>query len=134
MTRYRSTALALTGALVLTAASVTSASAYWRGYRGWGWGPGIVAGLAAGALIGSAVAARPYYYGPPYPTYPTYYVAPPVLYGAPVAAVPYGYAGYAGYYGYGGYGGYYGYNGYYGSSCSGSYGQRRGCAWGDTSR
>ena len=32
---------------------------YWRG-RGWGWGFG---GLAAGAIIGSAIAAAPYGYG-----------------------------------------------------------------------
>lgn len=33
---------------------------YWRG-RGWGWGFG---GLAAGAIIGSAIASAPYgYYG-----------------------------------------------------------------------
>lgn len=62
----------------------------WRGrhhHRGWGPGIGIGAGIAAGALIGSAVAARPYYgggyyydepvYAQPYayeaePVYPTY--------------------------------------------------------------
>ena len=110
---------------MLTAINVTSASAYWRG-RGWGIG----AGLVAGALIGSAIAARPYYYGPAYPAYGAYYPPSPYYYGpptvyAPVAAVPYGYGNGYGNYGY--------YNGY-GRGCSGSYGQRRGCAWGDTSR
>ena len=125
MTKLRFVALALAGALLLTTINVTSASAYWRG-RGWGIG----AGLAAGALIGSAIAARPYYYGPAYGAYygaPRYYYGPPVVY-APVAAVPYGYYGNG--YGYG----YYGYYNGYGSGCSGSYAQRRGCAWGDTAR
>jgi hypothetical protein len=38
----------------------------WRG-RGWGWGPAAVAGgVAAGVIVGSAIAARPAYglYGP----------------------------------------------------------------------
>ena len=53
---------------------------YWRG-RGWGWGGGaFVGGLAAGALIGGAIAApyyygSPYYYGPRYAPVPAY--APP---------------------------------------------------------
>jgi hypothetical protein len=35
------------------------------GYRGWGWGgPAVVGGLAAGAIVGSALAAPAYgYYG-----------------------------------------------------------------------
>jgi hypothetical protein len=47
----------------------------WRG-RGRGhWAPGVVGGLAAGALIGGAIAASPYYHGgyyayDPYYTYP----------------------------------------------------------------
>lgn len=48
----------------------------WRGGRS--WGPGIGLGLAAGAFIGAAVAARPYYYAPDY-------------YEAPVYAEPYAY-------------------------------------------
>ena len=85
MTKFRTTALALAGVLAMTAVSTTSASAQWRRHHGgWGWGPGIAAGVATGALIGSAVAARPYgyYYGDPgyayaepyvYDTGPTYY-------------------------------------------------------------
>jgi len=40
---------------------------YYRGYRGgWGWGGGgLAAGIATGALLGSALAASPYY-APPY--------------------------------------------------------------------
>ena len=133
MTKLRFVALAWSGALLLTTINVTSASAYWRG-RGWGIG----AGLVAGALIGSAIAARPYYYGPAYPAYGPYYGAAPYYYGppvayAPVAAVPFGYGyGYGNGYGYGY--GYYGYYNGYGSGCSGSYAQRRGCSWGDTAR
>ncbi len=67
----------------------------WRG-RGHGWGPGIGigAGIAAGALIGSAVAARPYgYYDGGY-----YYDEP--VYAAPYAYEPvYPSSGYR--YGYG---------------------------------
>jgi hypothetical protein len=53
-------------ALTLAAAP---AEARWRGHHhhhGWGWGAG--AGFAAGALIASALTARPYYYygGPTY--------------------------------------------------------------------
>ncbi|MEK9278047.1 MULTISPECIES: hypothetical protein [unclassified Bradyrhizobium] len=71
---------------------------YWRG--GWGWGLG---GLAAGAIIGGAIAAStaPYgYYGGPY-------------YGG--YGYPGPYYGYApAYYGYApAYGGYYGYRRYY---------------------
>src|SRR3954462_2854158 len=79
MTKFRTAAMALAGVLAITATSATSASAQWRRHGGWGWGPGIAAGVATGALIGSAVAARPdryhaggygYYaeaaYGPPY--------------------------------------------------------------------
>jgi hypothetical protein len=70
----------------------------WGGWRGgWGWGAGA---FAAGARIGSALAA-PYYYGGYYPSY----------YGTPYAG--YGYYRYPGYNG--GYPGYYGsYAGYYG--------------------
>jgi hypothetical protein len=39
-------------------------------YRGWGWGAAAVGGLAAGAIIGSALAPR--YYGPAYGA-PVYY-------------------------------------------------------------
>ena len=50
------------------------------GYRGYGWGPAaVVGGLAAGAIVGSALAA-PYYYGPG----PGYYGAGPAYDGRPV--------------------------------------------------
>jgi len=58
----------------------------WRGGgRGWGWGVG--AGIAAGAILGGALAA-PYYYGPGY--YPApYYPAPGYYGGAPDGDVSY---------------------------------------------
>ncbi|TMJ04302.1 MAG: hypothetical protein E6G97_07300 [Alphaproteobacteria bacterium] len=68
MTKFRTTALALAGVVAMTAVSATGASAQWRRHHGgWGWGPGIAAGVATGALIGSAVAAQPYgyYYAEP---------------------------------------------------------------------
>jgi hypothetical protein len=40
---------------------------------------GVIGGLAAGALIGAAVANGPYYYGPG----PYYYAPGPVYYGPP---------------------------------------------------
>jgi hypothetical protein len=81
---------------------------HWRG-GGWGWGVGA---LAAGAIIGGAIASAPYgYYGGPY--------AAPYGYGYGYGYAPayYGYApAYPRYYGYGyrPYRPYYGYRyGYY---------------------
>ncbi len=53
-------ALAATATLVATAAAPTNARA-----DGGRITAGVLGGLAAGAIIGSAVAPRPYYYGPP---------------------------------------------------------------------
>ena len=50
------------------AVTTTDASAYWRRY-GWGWGPGVAAGVIGGAVIaGAIVASRP----PGYVVYPGY--------------------------------------------------------------
>jgi BA14K-like protein len=67
--------------------STLTQQVYWRG-RGWGWGPGpFFGGLAAGAIIGGALAA-PYSYGPYYGPYygPAY--APPPGYAPPPAYGP----------------------------------------------
>jgi hypothetical protein len=60
------------------------------GYRrGWGGGgAGLGIGLAAGALIGGAIAAgsSPYYYGPGYYGGPAYYPAPAPVYGGDAVA------------------------------------------------
>jgi hypothetical protein len=57
---------AIVGATLLLAAAPTQAR--WYGHHhhhGGNWGAGV-AGFAAGALIGSALAPRPYYGGPAY--------------------------------------------------------------------
>ena len=50
------------------AVSMASPAYAWRG--GWGWGPGIAAGLLGGAIVGGAIASSTYppygYYGPGY--------------------------------------------------------------------
>lgn len=74
---------ALVAAMAIAAAVVATsgtAEAQWRG--GWGWGPGpFIGGLAAGALIGGALAAPYYYYPYPYRYHAGYYAPPP--YGGP---------------------------------------------------
>jgi hypothetical protein len=57
-------------------ASPTAAEARWWHHGGFPVGP-VVGGLAAGALIGAALAPRPY----PYYAYDTGYVYEPVYYG-----------------------------------------------------
>jgi hypothetical protein len=118
MKKYAIAALTLAGVVALSA---TSASAQWRRHHHhWGPGPGIAAGIAAGALIGSAVAARPYYgggyyYPEPSPSY-GYYEAPVgYYYDDTQSRSPSRNWGYR-------------YN------CGGSYGQGRDCAEGDTGR
>jgi BA14K-like protein len=65
------TAAALAGAAVL--ANGTDAHAQrWHGYGYRGFGPGAVAGLAAGALIGGAIAATSPWYGYGYSYGPGY--------------------------------------------------------------
>lgn len=99
---------ALTAALMTAAvpALPNSANAAWGwGHHGWGWG-GFGVGLAAGALVGTALAAPYYggYYGYGYPAYG---------YGYPAYSYDYDY-GYPGY-GYSSYGyapAYYGGYGY----------------------
>ena len=76
------------GALALkNAATSNIETVQWRG-RGWGWGGrgwgwGFGGGLAAGAIIGGALAA-PYYYGGGYYGGPYYYGGGP-YYAAPPA-------------------------------------------------
>ena len=95
----KKTLLALAAAATVGITSVatpTAANAQWRhgwgwGHHGFGWGApvaaGVIGGLAAGAVIGSAFGAPYYYGGYPYGAY-AYDVAP-VGYAAPVT---YGYA------------------------------------------
>src|SRR6266850_7327207 len=57
-------------AAVKAAAPDQGTDVQWRRHRG--WGPGIGFGLAAGALVGAAVASRPYYDGSYYGGYGYY--------------------------------------------------------------
>jgi len=54
-------------AVATLAVSMASPAYAWRG--GWGWGPGIAAGLIGGAIVGGAIASSPYGYGPGYGYY-----------------------------------------------------------------
>jgi hypothetical protein len=70
MSVLKKTLIAGLAALTLTAGVVTASAPAAAWYRGYGWGApvaaGVIGGLAAGAIIGSA--SRPYgYYG--YPAY-----------------------------------------------------------------
>ncbi|MGH6678642.1 MAG: hypothetical protein ACREDL_06845 [Bradyrhizobium sp.] len=73
-------------AAVATLAVSTASPALARHYHGRGWGPGLAAGLLGGAIIGGAIAASPYYYGPGYYYGPAYYPGyyAPAPYGGPV--------------------------------------------------
>lgn len=70
------TIFALAAAIVMAAALPSSADAHCRGC---GVAAGAIGGLAAGAIIGSAIASQPpAYVGPPiYDEVPPDYVAPP---------------------------------------------------------
>src|SRR5205814_6796016 len=58
MMRKTLTAIVAAATIAGTLASATDASAQWR--RGWGWGPGVAAGIIGGAIItGAILATRP---------------------------------------------------------------------------
>ena len=70
------------------AATTTDASAYWR--RGWGWGPGVAAGVVGGAIIaGAIVASRPAGYVV-YPGYAQPLYGPGCYWTSQAAYDPYG--------------------------------------------
>jgi hypothetical protein len=78
------TFISLAAAALLAAAASSSAQA---GCRGCGVAAGVVGGLAAGAIIGSAIAnSQPRYAEPVYAGPPTY-VAPPEYVEGPVCHV-----------------------------------------------
>lgn len=62
-------ALAAAVATALVAVSPASARPWGHHHGGWHRGAGIGLGFATGALIGSALASRPYYGGPYYGSY-----------------------------------------------------------------
>jgi hypothetical protein len=63
--------------IALAATAVCGSSSTANAHDSGGIGLGIIGGLAAGAIIGSAVAPRPYYAAP------TYYESEPVYYDRP---------------------------------------------------
>jgi hypothetical protein len=62
-TMMRKTLTALVGAAAIAgtlAVSASDANAQWRRHGGWGWGPGIAAGIIGGAIVtGAIIASRP---------------------------------------------------------------------------
>jgi hypothetical protein len=65
-------------AVTTLAVSMASPAYAWRG--GWGWGPGVAAGLIGGAIVGGAIASStypPYGYGPGYGYYAPGYAGGP---------------------------------------------------------
>jgi len=71
------TALVTVATIGAATIAMSSPAAAWRGGWGWGWGWGL-GGFAAGAIVGSALAA-PYYY--PYGYHPYAYGYYPYAYG-----------------------------------------------------
>jgi hypothetical protein len=69
------TALVAAATIGVAALAASAPAQAWRG-GGWGWGWGL-GGFAAGAIVGSALAA-PYYY-PPYAYGPYPYAPPPCV-------------------------------------------------------
>jgi len=57
---------------------------HWGHHGGWGWGGAAIGGFAAGALLGSALAAPSFYYDDP-----GYYYAPDVYGGPDPSAIAY---------------------------------------------
>ena len=72
---------------IRNAAPPTVEKVQWR--WGWGWGAPVAAGVVAGAVVGSALAAPYYGYGPYYYPGPYYPGPPPAYYGYPPPAPGY---------------------------------------------
>jgi hypothetical protein len=80
----RKAVTALAAAASIAAATIGASSTAEARWGGW-WGPAIIGGFAAGAIVGSAY-ARPYPYGyygyyAPAPVYYDYYMPAPAYYG-----------------------------------------------------
>jgi hypothetical protein len=88
-------ALATVATIGVTTLAAPSPAHAWRG--GWGWGPGIAAGLIGGAVIGG-IASSAYAYGPGYGYYGPgygYYDGYAPYYGSAYGYAPAYYGGYA---------------------------------------
>ena len=72
---------------IRNAAPPTVEEVQWR--WGWGWGAPVAAGVVAGSVVGSALAAPYYGYGPYYYPGPYYPGPPPAYYGYPPPAPGY---------------------------------------------
>jgi hypothetical protein len=86
----RHSLIALAGAASIGVASLAAPSPANAWCVGCAVGAGIIGGVAAGAIVGSAVANSQYYYPPGYyyPPPPGYYPPPPGYYPPPAAYPP----------------------------------------------
>lgn len=80
---FKKIAITTTALALLTGATLTTQTQSAKAAEGWQVGVGIAGGLAAGALLGSAL-SQPRYYAQP----PRYYAAPPPVYAPPPAYYP----------------------------------------------
>ena len=86
--------IALVGAASIGVAALAAPAPANAGCVGCAVGAGIIGGVAAGAIVGSAIANSPppgYYYPPPPPGYyppPPGYYPPPAAYGPPLPDPP----------------------------------------------
>lgn len=88
---FKKIAITTTALAVIAGATLTTQTQSAQAAEGWQVGVGIAGGLAAGAILGSAL-SQPRYYGQPRyyaPPPPPVYAAPPAYYPAPAPVVVY---------------------------------------------
>jgi hypothetical protein len=79
----RKVLLGVAAAALVAGATIAAPSPADARCRGCGVAAGVLGGLAAGAIIGNAIAGSPYYYAAPPPYYGPVYVAPGPVYAEP---------------------------------------------------